>query len=240
MPSATTLQGTASAARTKRHDSQPVYTPRPLSRGQRSRPQGFVYPSPRNQRVVTVAEATGFAYALLLEFNPLVRWYVERPRQLQLTPKTRIDVSFWSQDHNGEHHFHLLIPNKRLGRGTSGNVTLPAAEEMGEIARRNGLQVTCVTEADVMSSLQKVAVAYELLPLVWDSDRVPERAVIADQVCTLLRNSSPASLSNLANALNYPNAKTRSTVAWMVHQGKVRLVDYCSGAADAILELANG
>ena len=61
---------TASGVATSHHvDASLNYTPRPLKRGQRSRREVFVFQSPRNGRVVTVADASAFAYALLLEFD---------------------------------------------------------------------------------------------------------------------------------------------------------------------------
>lgn len=233
---ATGAKGTASVHRLNTLLS---YTPRPLTRGQRSKREVFVYQSPRNHRVVTIADAACFAYALLLEFDPSVQAYVERPRTLQLTGNSRIDVSFWSISKDGQQCFHLLVPHDRKSHGIRGTVTLPADEELEEIALRNGVRVLYVSEAEVMSSLQDVATAYELLPLVWDSERVTARAVIAEQIGHLLGQVSSLSLSAIVVASTQPHRQILATAAWMIHQGMIRLVNHIPGAADAVLELAH-
>lgn len=212
------------------------YTPRPLSRGQRSRREVFVYQSPRNQRVVTVSDAAIFALALKLEFDPKVRGYVERPRQLQLTPKTRIDLSFWSQTTSGDQQFHLLIPATRTAHGTTGTVTLPSQEELIDIGDPNGVLLTCLSESELLSSLPQVAIAFELLPLVWASERIAKRASIAAQVKELLGRAERINLASVGGAIPHSEHQIRATVAWMIHQGAAKLVDYAPGANDAVLE----
>ncbi|CAE1136378.1 MULTISPECIES: hypothetical protein [Xanthomonas] len=216
------------------------YTPRQLTRGQRSRQEVFVYQSPRNRRVVTVADPAHFALGLILEFDSAVRAYVERPRQLQLSLKTSVDLSFWSHMANGSQQFHLLIPTARTARSSSGVVMLPAREELIEIGVRNGVLLTCMTELELTSSLARVAVCYELLPLVWDSERIIARAAIAEQVKELLGRAPRLNLASLISALSYTAHQTRATVAWMIHQGILALVDHSPGSSDAVLELAHG
>lgn len=231
--------GAMCTASAHRLDPLLTYSPRPLTRGQRSRREVFVYQSPRNHRVVTIADAACFAYALLLEFDPSVQAYVERPRTLQLTVNSRIDVSFWSISADGQQRFHLLVPHDRTSHGSRGTVPLPADEELEEIALRNGVRVVYVSEAEVMSSLQDVATAYELLPLVWDSERVTARAVIAEQIGHLLSHASLLSLSAIVAASTHPHRQVLATAAWMIHQGMIRLVNHIPGAAEAVLELAH-
>ena len=232
--------GAMSTASAHRLDPLLTYSPRPLSRGQRSRREVFVYQSPRNHRVVTIADAACFAYGLLLEFDSCVLAYVERPRQLQLSANSRIDVSFWSVSVDGQQRFHLLVPQDRNSPGSRGAVALPSAEDLEEIALRNGVQVLYVSEAEVMSSLQGVAAAYELLPLVWDSERVTSRAVIAEQIGHLLRHVSSLSLGAIVAASTHPHRQVVATAAWMIHQGMIRSVNHVPGAAEVVLELAHG
>lgn len=232
--------GTAASATStaSNHHVDPTlnYTPRPLSRGQRSRREVFVYQSPRNQRIVTVADAANFALALMLEFDPAVRVYVERPRQLQLTQKTRIDLSFWSQTTSGDQRFHLLIPATRTANGTTGTVALPSQEELINIADRNGVVLTCLSESELLSSLPQVGIAFELLPLVWASDRIAKRASIAAQLKELLGRAERINLASICGAMPHSEHQIRATIAWMIHQGAAKLVDYAPGANDAVLE----
>lgn len=221
-------------------DPSLIYTPRPLSRGQRSRREVFVFQSPRNRRVVTVADADAFALALLLEFDPTVHTYVERPRQLQLTPKTRMDLTFWSQTAGGAQRFHLIVPTGQPRHRTTSSTGLSSQDELRQIGIRNGLELTLVTEPEIASSLPQAAVAYELLPLVWQSERVTLRAVIAEQVRELLQRAEHLSLLSVIGSLPHSASDIRATVAWLVHQGRVNLIDHTPGARDAVLESTNG
>ncbi|PKV11005.1 hypothetical protein CVO74_22435 [Xanthomonas prunicola] len=141
---------------------------------------------------------------------------------------------------NGSQQFHLLIPTARTARSSSGVVMLPAREELIEIGVRNGVLLTCMTELELTSSLARVAVCYELLPLVWDSERIIARAAIAEQVKELLGRAPRLNLASLISALSYTAHQTRATVAWMIHQGILALVDHSPGSSDAVLELAHG
>ncbi|EMB2829551.1 hypothetical protein [Stenotrophomonas maltophilia] len=200
----------------------------------------FVFQSPRNGRVVTVADASAFAYALLLEFDPTVRIYVERPRQLQVTSKTRIDLSFWSERNDGSERFDLIVPATLIMQSTTGSMPLPGKQDLVEIGTRNGVNLTLVTEQELASQLSQIALAYELLPLVWDSGRISARAAIAEQIKALLERAARLNLLSLAAALPYTPNQVRATVAWMVHQGVVHLIDHTPGASDAVLELVRG
>jgi len=199
----------------------------------------YVFRSPRNQRVVTVADANAFILALLLEFDPTVRTYVERPRQLQLTPKTRIDLTFWSQTAAGAQRFHLIVPAGRATHSTTGTIGLPSHEELRQIGIRNAVELTLISEPEIASSLSQAAVAYELLPLVWHSERVTSRAIIDAHVKEMLQRVSRLNLLSVINALPYSATDVRATVAWMVHQGKLNLIDHSPGASDAVLEIVN-
>lgn len=240
MTAGAAASSTGTASTTHHLDPCLTYTPRPLSRGQRSRLEVFVYQSPRNRRVVTVADRANFAMALLLEFDSSIQVYVERPRQIQLTPKTRIDLSFWSRTEDGDDRFHLLIPTARTARSSSGAVVLPGREELLEVGSRNGVHLTCLAEAELMSRLSQVAAAYELLPLVWASERIASRATIAQQVTTFLEIAERRSLADMASVLPFPQSRTRATVAWLIHQGVIRLIDHSPGASDCVLELCRG
>lgn len=50
-------------------DSKLPYSPRQLTRSERLSREVFVYPSPRNKRVVTIADVVNAAMALTFEFD---------------------------------------------------------------------------------------------------------------------------------------------------------------------------
>ncbi|MBN5040238.1 hypothetical protein JY435_00075 [Stenotrophomonas maltophilia] len=157
-----------------------------------------------------------------------------------MTSKTRIDLSFWSERNDGSERFDLIVPATLIMQSTTGSMPLPGKQDLVEIGTRNGVNLTLVTEQELASQLSQIALAYELLPLVWDSGRISARAAIAEQIKALLERAARLNLLSLAAALPYTPNQVRATVAWMVHQGVVHLIDHTPGASDAVLELVRG
>ena len=119
MTAGTTATADASSVASHAIDPKLPYTPRKLTRGERNRREVLVFFSPRNQRIVTIADAVNSAVALKFEFDPNIKRYIERPRRIQLTAKQQIDVSFWTRDASGEERFYLVVPET----GTVGSTT---------------------------------------------------------------------------------------------------------------------
>lgn len=235
MPAGATYRGDDS--HTSHHvDPALPYAPRPLSRGKRDRREVFVYYSPRNQRVVTVADAVTFAAALQLEFDSTIALYIERPRRLQISEKFVIDVSFLAITRSGEQRFILVLPNGRKTRSTGSVAGLPDTLELDEIAKRNGIYLSYVTEDHLLSQLPAMGEAFDLLPLVWSSERLANRASLAQQILNILGRVERFRLSDLIGATSATTHEVRATVAWLIHSGTLRLIDYVQGAPDAILE----
>src|SRR5690606_10561691 len=127
-------------------------TPRKLTRGERNRREVFVFFSPRNQRVVTIADAVNAAMALKFEFDPNIQKYVERPRRIQFTTKQQIDVSFWTRNASGEERFYLVVPEAGTVGSTSGTVSIRDRSELDDAAERNGIRLHYVTELELLSA----------------------------------------------------------------------------------------
>lgn len=231
---------TADTASAKSHAIDPAlpYTPRKLTRGERNRREVFVFYSPRNRRVVTIADAVNIAVALRFEFDSSLQTYIERPRRIQITAKQQIDVSFWTRDASGEERFYLVVPAAGTVGSTTGTVSIRDRSEIDEAAERNGIRLHYVTEAELLSARCWLSTAFELLPLVWDYSRLATRSLIRSQIRARLAQTERVSLSNLVKTLEFSPASIRAVVAGMIHQGELRLVDYLPGAADAVLEVA--
>ncbi len=213
------------------------YEPRKLSRGERSRREVFVFFSPRNQRVVTVADVVNAAVSLKFEFDASIQYYIERPRRLQLTPKQQIDVSFWTRSTSGEERFYLVIPEAGTIGSTAGNVSIRDRTQLDAAATRNSIQLHYLTEAELLSARTMLATAFELLPLVWDYGRLPTRSLIRNHIRARLVNTERVSLLHLIKTLDFTSASVRAVVAGMIHAGELRLVDYFPGATDAVVEV---
>lgn len=213
------------------------YTPRVLSRGERSRRELFVYFSPRNQRIVTIADTVNVAMALRLEFDTSLTHYVERPRRLQLTDKQQIDITFWTRSKTGEERFYLVTPDSGTVGSTSGTVAIRDHSLLDAAAERQSVVLHHVSEEDLLASRLWLATAFELLPLVWQHERLMNRALVRARIEEQMRNVTRMNLSSLVKTLDYEPPHVRAVVAAMVHQGRLRLVDYQPGALDAVLEV---
>lgn len=237
MTAGRTATADASSAGSHANDHNLPYTPRKLTRGERNRREVFVFYSPRNRRVVTIADAVNAAVALKLEFDPRIQKYTERPRRIQLTPKQQIDISFWARVGSGEEHFYLVVPEAGTVRSTTGTARIQDRGELDEAARRNGVRLDYITESELLSARNWLATGFELLPLVWDYERLASRSLIRNQILARLRNTERVSVMNLIKTLDFTPAGVRAVVAGMIHQGELRLVDYVTGAPDAIVEV---
>ncbi len=239
MTAGTTATADASSVASHAIDPKLPYTPRKLTRGERNRREVLVFFSPRNQRIVTIADAVNSAVALKFEFDPNIKRYIERPRRIQLTAKQQIDVSFWTRDASGEERFYLVVPETGTVGSTTGTVSIRDRGELDEAAQRNGIRLHYVTEAELLSARTWLATGFELLPLVWDYGRLATRSLIRNQIRARLANIERVSLSNLIKTLDFTPASVRAVVAGMIHHGELRLVDYLPGAVDAVLEVAH-
>ncbi|GAB3302997.1 hypothetical protein [Luteimonas notoginsengisoli] len=238
MTAGTTATADASSVASHAIDTNLPYTPRKLTRGERNRREVFVFFSPRNRRVVTIADAVNAAVALKFEFDSTIQKYIERPRRIQLTAKQQIDVSFWTRDASGEERFYLVIPDAGTVGSTTGTVSIRDRSELDEAAQRNGIRLHYVTESELLSARTWLATGFELLPLVWEYGRLATRSLIRNQIRARLANTERVSLSNLIKTLDFTPANVRAVVAGMIHQGELRLMDYLPCAADAVLEVA--
>jgi hypothetical protein len=221
------------------HPSNPSLPmkPRALSRSERNRREIFVFHSPKNNRVVTIAEMVHLALALQFEFDPSLLCYVERPRRIALSPRQEIDISFWTRSKTGEERYYLAIPNSGTMGSTSGNVSIRDQEELDEAAARHDLKLTYVTERQMISALSQCRVAFELLPHVWAHSRLIVRSTIRAQINAHLANNPRTTLADLIKLLDFLPDSIRAVAAAMVHDGSLRLVDYVAGNATATLEV---
>ncbi len=215
------------------------YKPRLLTRSERNRREIHVFYSPRNNRVVTVAEILHLAIALQFEFNPDLVAYLERPRRMALSPRQDIDISFWTRSRTGEERYYLAIPNAGTIGSSSGTVSIRDRDKLDEAAARHDLQLNYITERDMISAIADCAVAFELLPHVWAYRRLLSRSLIRAEIKALLLNNPRTTLAQLLHLLPFPPDSIRAVVAAMVHDGSLRLVDYIAGNAVVTLEVGH-
>ena len=213
------------------------HAPRKLTRSERNHREIFVFHSPRNNRVVTVATLLHLAIGLKFEFEPTLMAYVERPRRIALGPRKEIDISFWTRNRAGEEHYYLAIPNAGTIGSTSGNISIRDREELDAAAERHDLRLNYITEREITSNIAQCAIAFELLPHVWAHSHLTSRSFIREHINGHLANSTKVTLAQLIQMINYPADSIRAVVAAMIHDGTLRLVDYVAGNATVTLEV---
>ena len=213
------------------------YQPRRLTRSERNRREIFVFHSPRNRRVVTLADMLHLAIALRFEFDPSLVSFIERPRRIALSPRQDIDISFWTRDRAGEERYYLAIPNAGTTGSTSGLVSVRDREALDEAAARHDLRLSYLAEREVASSIAQCAIAFELLPHVWAYSRLVSRSVIRARIDGHLANSPRTTLAQLLKLLDFPPDSIRAVVAAMIHDGTLALVDYVAGNATVTVEV---
>ena len=89
----------------------PPYQPRPLSPRELRVLDTYAFRSPKNRRVVTVVDPARLALALAHDFNPHIKWYVERPRTITVSERP-VELCFWYAMIGGEERFDLLTNQK--------------------------------------------------------------------------------------------------------------------------------
>ncbi len=213
------------------------FQPRKLTRSERNHREIFVFHSPRNDRVVTLAELINLALALRFEFDPNLIAYVERPRRLALTARQEIDISFWTLDKGGNERYCLVIPNAGTVGSTSGTVAVRDRDQLDDAASRHQLELTYVTERELITTIADCATAFELLPHVWAYRRLISRSLIRSHIDAHLINNPRTTLAQLLKLIDYPADSVRAVVAAMVHDGTLRLVDYLPGNTTVTLEV---
>ncbi|HIE5511000.1 hypothetical protein I5T99_09940 [Stenotrophomonas maltophilia] len=227
--------------RPKSHAINPLlpYEPRKLTRSERNRREIFVFPSPRNARIVTVAEFLNLTLALQFEFDSSLQCYIERPRRIALSSRQEIDISFWTRSKQGEERYYLAIPTSGTIGSTSGTVSIRDRDVLDASAERHGLRLTYITERELISSIADCAVRFELLHHVWTYQRLVSRSIIQEQILALLTDRPRLTLSSLIQHLAFDADSVRAVVAGMVHAGSLRLVDYAAGGVQAMVEVCH-
>lgn len=213
------------------------YKPRRLTRAERNHREVFVYYSPKNQRIVTIADALQMALAIKYEFDPTTRCFVERPRRLRLNAKTEIDVSFWIRLKVGDEESVLAMPDDGKTSSTSGTVLLRDRTLLENAARAQGFALRYITERELLAAQASLAIGLELLPWVWFYGRIAVGACVREHILARLTQVERVTVSNLVRTLPQHPSHVRATIAALVHDGTLALSGYSAGAADAVLEV---
>jgi len=187
-----------------------------------------------------VADLVNFCQALMLEFDPQVEMYVERPRRITVGEKRDLELSFWVGRRDGTQHYQFVIPTKRVASLSVGLVKLPADDELIHMALNQGLVLRLVHENSLASRASEVAVAYELLPLVWANAKIAGARQLEVRIEDMLQNVERLTMSALQLQTGQARFAVACAVASLVYTGRVQLVDYRPGDPDALVEVRHG
>ena len=74
---------------------------------------------------------------------------------------------------------------------------------------------------------------------MWAYQRLVSRSLIQEQILALLAHRPRLTLAGLIHHLAFEADSVRAVVAGMVHAGRLRLVDYTAGSAQATVEVCH-
>lgn len=206
---------------------RPVHTPpfkaRSLTRMERRDEDLYAFQSPKGRRLVEVIGVPAFCLALLLEFNPCISVYVERPRTL-VTPASRLELSFWIQDRQGRERFLLIVPTADSLPAQGGRRTHRRAEALLEAAGAACIQLLFISEPDLLEQRARIAQALHMLPYVQDVHRLPHRMYLRERVLSLLATIPRVRFSQVEHSLSdFVASDVRAVVCDLIHQGHLAL-----------------
>lgn len=179
------------------------------------------YWSPKEGRLVRVSGLPSIALALLLEFDPNVVAFVERPRIL-CAGNDRYEISFWVRERSGVERMPLIVRSCDMERG-KGRAGHRRAAALIEAATAAYIPLEFVLERDVLAQRAKIALAYRQLPSVQCATQLANRAQISDRIIAALDEFGRMRLAQLEAALGgYCEADLTCVLAYLLHQGQIQ------------------
>jgi hypothetical protein len=201
------------------------YAPRPLTRRERGRNDLYTFYSPKNDRLVSVANSINFALALKLEFDPVIRLYVERPRSLALSTRSSVDISFWASTREREERFFMTVLTNALTKYESaGTVTFRRKQALEAAAAGAGLTLAYVGEDLLIHESIQVQANLRLLPYLQASVDLHERGLVKEAIEAAIAPQKGITFDALEDRCSrYDQAHVRAVVAMMIAAGEVRI-----------------
>jgi len=214
------------------------FRPRQLRPNERSREDLYTFYSPRNRRIVSVIDALNFGLALRLEFDSSIAAYVERPCQLMLSERRRIDLTYWVRPTSGEECFYLTIPASVTRNGRNTPHTPKDQDALTSAARRQGIRLDFVFEAELIAEGERLSTYFRLLPYVQSTRRLGNRGVIADGIRSYLSQIPRATFRQLTHALpSFHSSHVVAMAAAGLHDGTLHLLEDRALSPDSLLQL---
>lgn len=200
------------------------FQPRPLTRQERRDDDLHAFQSPKEKkRRIEVIGVPALSLALLLEFNPNIVAYVERPRLLD-TSAGRHELPFWVRDRQGRERFLFIVPTNASQPGQNGRRIHRRTEALLDAARRAEIQLIFVSEPDLIDQRLRITQTLRMLPYVQDVQRLPNRLYLRERVRAHFELSARARFAQIEQSMpEFAASDVRAVVCDLVHQGELTI-----------------
>ena len=201
------------------------YTPRPLTRKELSKLDIYSYHSPKCNRLVRLVEPLRFGLGLLLEFDPTVLIYAERPRLLS-SPQGLYEIDFWWLDKGGQESMAILVEHAKADIDAAGRRPHRQADALLVAAEKACLPLQFVLEADLVAKQHAMRTALRLLPSVQIATQLANLDELRREILDLFQHFDCMRVEHVVTSVRSEcNADVRCAIAYLIHRGELVLVD---------------
>jgi hypothetical protein len=199
------------------------FRPRNLTLQERRDEDLHAFASPKEKDRVEVVGVPALCLGLLLEFNPNIAAYTQRPRLL-LTSTERHELAFWIRDLQGRERFLFIVATKDSIPEKGGKRAHRRMEVLQEAARRLEIQLIFISEPELMEQRMRITQALRMLPYVQDAQRLGHRLYLQDRVTGFFELNRQARFMDVESSLpDFIASDVRAVVCDLIHQGALNV-----------------
>jgi len=216
----------------------PPYTARELSYREVRDEDIYTFHSPKHDlRRVRVAHIATYMLALVLEFDPNVECYVERPRILKCDGQI-YEFAFWYRERSGRECLPLLVPNSATNPAPSGLRRHRQAEKILAAAEQAHLPLKFEFETELLQRATELDTWLQLLPSVQLAVQMPHRFELRRRVMDVARSLGRIRASQIISALEgYPHSDVGCVIGDLIHAGLLTVSKQTVFSWNAICEV---
>lgn len=201
------------------------FSPRKLNKKELTTLDIYSYISPKAGRLVRVVGPIRLGYALLLEFDPAVVAYVERPRLIQST-QGLYEVDYWFTKRSGQESMVLLVEARAERVDSAGRRQHRAAEALLIAAEKANLPLSFVHEHELLTHQHSMCSALRLLPSVQIAGQLLNAYELRREILKLFEQFDVMRVEHVISAVPCGFAgDVRCVIAELLHRGELALVD---------------